>query len=90
MLESECLVIRGRRTFLAAQLCRVHGLAEYLDRHAACLLQRAVLLVILLQKTLCARIVGTRAGCLPATIVSGGVAEIELELPPGIPASIDE
>lgn len=77
-------------TLLAAQLCRVHRLAQDLDRHVACLIETAILLVILLQQALCACIVGTSAGRLPSTVVSGRVAEVELELPSGIPTSVDE
>lgn len=77
-------------TLLAAQLCGVHRLAQDLDRHVTCLIEGAVLLVILLQQALCACIVGTSARSLPSTVVSGRVAEVELELPSGIPAGVDE
>lgn len=82
--------LRAALTLLGAQLCRVHGLAQHLDGHGARLLEGAVLLVILLQQALGARIVGARTGGLPAAVVARGVAEVELELALGVPAGVDE
>ena len=80
----------GLRTLFAAQLGRVHRLAKNLDRHAASLGQCAVLLIVLLQQALCAGIVRTGACGLPATVVARGIAQVQLELPPGVPPGVDE
>ena len=54
--------ILGELTFLTAELCGVHRLTEHLDGHAAGFLQGAVLLIVLLQETLRAGIVGGDIG----------------------------
>lgn len=82
--------MRGPHTLLAAQLCRVHGLAKHLDCHSTRLLQGAVLLVVLLQQAGGACIVGTGTCCLPATVVARGVAEVELKLALGVPPGVNE
>lgn len=80
----------AERTLLAAQLSRVHRLAKNLDCHTTSLLQSAILFIVLLEETLRACIVGTCTCGLPATVVAGRVAKVELELSSRIPASIDE
>lgn len=77
-------------TLLTAQLGRIHSLAQHLDRHGTRLRQGTVLLIILLQQTLSTGIVGSRAGSFPAAIVAGRVAQVQLELSPRVPASVDE
>lgn len=79
-----------RRTLLAAQLGRVHGLAEHLDGQTTSLLQIALLLVILLEQALGAGVVGADAGGLPAAVVAGRVALVQLELTLGVVAGVDE
>lgn len=79
-----------KRTLLAAQLGRVHGLAEHLDGQAAGLLQVALLLVVLLEQALGAGVVGADAGGLPAAVVAGRVALVQLELALRVVAGVDE
>lgn len=84
------VVFESELTPFAAQLCRIHRLAQNLDRHRACFLERAILLVILLQKTLCACVVGTYAGRLPTAVVAAGIALVELKLSTRIVPGVDE
>lgn len=81
---------QGRLTILAAQLGRVHRLAQHLDGHGARLLEGAVLLVVLLKQALGARVVGPRARCLPAAVVARGVAVVQLKLALPVPAGVDD
>lgn len=97
-----CLLVKGggvrqwskdhmqTHTLLTAQLGGIHSLAKHLDGHPTCLLQTAVLLVVLLEQALGTRIVGADTGGLPTAIVARGVAEVELELALGVPAGVDE
>ena len=80
----------GDYTFLATQLCRIHGLAQNLDRHSASLLQITIFLVILLQQTLRTGVICTNTRSLPSAIIATGIALVELELSLWIIAGIDE
>lgn len=80
----------GRLTLLAAKLRGVHRLTEHLDREATCLLQIAILLVVLLEETLRGSIVCSDTGRLPAAVVAARVALVKLELSLGVPSCIDE
>jgi hypothetical protein len=84
------LVVLVTHTLLAAELGRVHGLAEHLDCKPTGLLEVALLLVVLLQQALRRGVVCPDTSCLPATIVATGVALVELELALGVPARVDE
>jgi len=77
-------------TLVTAQLRRVHGFAQHFDSQVARLLERAVLLVVLLEQALGARVVGARTSRLPPAIVSRGVAQIQLELTLRVPTGVDE
>lgn len=63
-------------TFLAAQLCRIHRLAQYFHSQTACLLEIAIIFVVLFQKTLRTCIIRSYARCLPASVVATWVALI--------------
>jgi hypothetical protein len=77
-------------TLLAAELGRIHGLAEHLDCKPTRLLEVALLLVVLLQQALGRGVVCTDTRRLPAAVVATRVALVELELALGVPARVDE
>jgi hypothetical protein len=81
---------RRELDLLRRKLCRIHRLAQHLDRQLARLLEVAVFVVVLLQQTLRRSVVGAHACRLPATVVSGRVGLVELELPLVVPTSVDE
>jgi hypothetical protein len=78
------------RTLLAAEVCRIHSLAQDLDGQTAGFSQRALIGVILLEQTLSAGVVGTNTGGLPTTVVATGVALVKLELALVVVTSVDE
>jgi len=78
------------RTLLAAKVCGIHSLAQDLDGQTAGFSQRALVIVVLLEQTLSAGIVGTDTGGLPTAVVATGVALVKLELALVIVTSVDE
>ena len=81
---------RRKLNLLAAQLRRVHRLAQHLHRQPTRLLQVALLLVVLLEQRLGAGVVGADAGRLPAAVVAARVALVQLELALVVVAGVDE
>lgn len=77
-------------TLLTAQLCGVHSLAQHLDSHSTGLLQIAILLVILLEETLRTCVVCSNARRFPASVISTGVALVQLELTEVVVSGVDE
>lgn len=77
-------------TLLTAQLGRIHRLAQHLDGHGAGLLQSGILLVVLLEQTLCAGVVRTNACRLPPAVIPAWVALVQLKLAKVVPPGIDE
>lgn len=81
---------KEKLTLLTAQLCGVHSLAQHLNRHSTSLLEIAVLLVILLEETLRTRVVCANARRFPASVISTGVALVQLELTEVVVPGVDE
>ena len=77
-------------TLLAIQLCRVHRLAQHLDRQPTRLLEIAILLVVLLQQTLRRRVIRPYACRPPSAVVPTRIAVVELKLPLRVVAGVDE
>lgn len=90
MMEANAEATPEKLTLLTAQLCGVHSLAQNFDCHSTSFLQIAVLLVILLEKTLSACIVCTNARRFPASVISTGVALVQLELTEVVVTGVDE
>src|SRR5262249_28252646 len=77
-------------TLLAGQRCRVRGLSEHLDGQNRRFLQRQRLFVFLPQHRLCHGIIDTDARGLPAAVIAGRIAVVELKAVVTVPASKGE
>jgi len=77
-------------TFLARQGRRVHRLAHDTDDERDRILDRDVVLVLLLEQTLCRAVVGPDACRLPTTVVAGWIGVVQLELVVGIVPSVQQ
>lgn len=89
-MKHNAKTVPEKLTLLTAQLCGIHSLAQYLDGHSTSLLQIAVLLVILLEETLRACVVCANARRFPASIITTGVALVQLELTEVVVPGVDE
>lgn len=77
-------------TFLAPQRRTIHSFAHRPHNKSNRLLYRDLILILLLQQTLCRPIVRAHACRLPAAIVPAWIGVVELELVMRVPAGVED